>query len=79
MAHNIPKQVRDIIADQLDVKLDALHDGARFREDLGADSLGAVELILAMEQTFSVEISDDESEQIKTVGDMIAFIQRHAR
>lgn len=79
MANDIADRVRAIIVDQLDVRRDDLRDEASFVDDLGTDSLGAVELILAIEEAFEIEISDAEAERLKTVGDLIAHVQASVR
>ncbi|MCS6960899.1 MAG: acyl carrier protein [Deltaproteobacteria bacterium] len=72
----ISSRVRNIIAEQLGVPLENIKDSSRFMDDLGADSLDIVELIMALEEQFDLEISDQEAEKIQTVGDAIEFIQR---
>lgn len=65
---SIKKRVKDIIVDQLGVDADEVADDAAFIEDLGADSLDTVELIMAFEEEFDVEIPDDEAEKLTKVG-----------
>lgn len=72
----LSSKVRNIIAEQLGVPLENVKDTARFMDDLGADSLDIVELIMALEEQFDIEISDQEAEKIQTVGDAIEFISR---
>jgi len=67
-------QVSGIIANQLGVELDKVTPEAKFVEDLGADSLDTVELIMAFEEEFGMEIPDDEAEKLRTVADAIAYI-----
>ena len=74
---SIENKVKSIIADQLGVGDDEIEPTSRFIEDLGADSLDIVELVMAMEEEFEVEIPDEEAENIKTVGDAINYIQTH--
>ncbi len=71
-------KVKEIIANQLGVNPDEVTNEASFIDDLGADSLDTVELVMALEEEFGMEIPDDEAEKIKTVGDAIEFIKSHA-
>ncbi len=71
---DIASKVRAIIADQLMVDLDEVTDEASFVEDLGADSLDTVELIMEFEDEFGVEISDEDAEKIATVGEAITYM-----
>ena len=73
----IEAKVKSIIADQLGVGEDEIKPESSFIEDLGADSLDIVELVMAMEEEFEVEIPDEEAENIKTVGDAINYIHTH--
>ena len=73
----IEQKVKNIIADQLGVGEEEIKPTASFIEDLGADSLDIVELVMAMEEEFEVEIPDEEAENIKTVGDAINYITSH--
>ena len=73
MADNSSK-IKDIIEKELGVEREKLTPEASFIEDLGADSLDVVELIMGLEDEFGVEISDDEAENIRTVGDAVRFI-----
>ncbi len=77
MDNSIFERVRDIIVDQLGVSADAVVPAARFREDLHADSLDLVELIMRFEEEFGGEISDKEAEGITTVGEAVAYLQSH--
>ncbi|MCS6892958.1 MAG: acyl carrier protein [Deltaproteobacteria bacterium] len=72
----LSSKVKSIIAEQLGVSLENVKDNARFMDDLGADSLDIVELIMALEEQFDIEISDQEAEKIQTVGDAIEFIAK---
>lgn len=74
---DIVSQVKEIIVEQLDVKLEDVEEAKTFTEDLGADSLAIVELVLALEEKFEVKIPDDEVDKIKTVGDAISYIKNH--
>lgn len=73
----IAKEVRDIICSQLEVAPGKVEEKASFTEDLKADSLAVVELVLALEEKFGIEIPDEDTEQIKTVGDAIRYIEGH--
>ncbi len=75
----IETKVKSIIADQLGVGEDEIKPESSFIEDLGADSLDIVELVMAMEEEFEVEIPDEEAENIKTVGDAINYIKTHKK
>ena len=68
-------QVKGIIAEQLGVELDSVVPGASFTEDLGADSLDAVELIMAIEEAFDIEIPDEEAETMTTPADCVTAIK----
>jgi len=72
----IEQQMVDIIVEQLSVEKDKVVPGASFVDDLGADSLDLVELIMAMEEEFDVEIPDEEAEKINTVQNAIDFINK---
>ena len=75
----IEAKVKSIIADQLGVGEDEIKPESSFIEDLGADSLDIVELVMSMEEEFEVEIPDEEAENIKTVGDAINYINTHKK
>lgn len=68
-------KIKDIIVEQLDVEEDAVTMEASITEDLGADSLGVVDLVMSIEESFDVEIPDEEVENIKTVGDIVKYIE----
>jgi len=74
---NIEEKVKSIIMEQLGVDDDEVTSTASFTDDLGADSLDQVELVMALEEEFNIEISDEEAEKIKTVQDAINYIQSH--
>jgi len=69
--------MRTVIIDQLDAKAEAVTESASFIDDLGADSLAVVELVLALEETFGVTIPDDKAEELRTVGDAVTYIVAH--
>ncbi len=77
-ADNIFESVRDILVEQLGVDEDSVTLEANFIDDLNADSLDIVELVMAMEQEFGIAIPDEEAERIKTVGDAVSFIKANA-
>lgn len=79
MSESIESQVKQVIANQLQIDLSEVSDTASFIEDLGADSLDIVELVMAMEETFNLEIPDDEAEKIQTVQDAVNYIARNAQ
>ena len=73
MADNAQK-VRDIIEKELGVEREKLTDGASFIEDLGADSLDIVELVMELEKEFNIDIPDEDAEKLRTVGDAIGYL-----
>ena len=68
------EKVKAVIVDQLGVEEDDINEDAAFVDDLGADSLDIVELVMALEEEFGVSIPDEQAEKIKTVGDAVDFI-----
>jgi acyl carrier protein len=76
-AATVFERVQKIIVEQLGVEPDSVKPEARFREDLGADSLDLVELIMAFEEEFGGEISDEEAQAIRTVGEAEAYLKAH--
>ena len=76
---NVEMKVRSIIAEQLGVGEDEIKPESSFIDDLGADSLDIVELVMAMEEEFDVEIPDEQAESIKTVKDAIDYINSHQK
>ena len=73
----VERRVIEIIVEQLGVSEEEVTMEASFIEDLGADSLDLVELIMAMEEEFSIEISDEDAEKIQTVQDVVNYINEH--
>ena len=73
----IEERIKAIIVEQLGVSLDEVTPEASFIEDLGADSLDIVELIMALEEEYDIEIPDEDAEKILTVGDAVKYIQNH--
>ena len=71
------EKVREILVDQLDVEEDAVTIEANISNDLGADSLDIVDLVMSLEEEFDCEIPDEEIENIKTVGDIVKYIEDH--
>jgi acyl carrier protein len=71
----IEQRVKDIIVEQLGVKPDQVVPAAKFIEDLGADSLDTVELVMALEEEFGIEVPDDQAEKLQSVGDVIKYVE----
>ena len=71
----IDQRVKDIIVEQLGVKPEQVTPEAKFIEDLGADSLDTVELVMALEEEFGIEVPDDQAEKLQSVGDVIKHIE----
>jgi len=78
MANSIANRVIKIISEQLGVKEEVTTE-ANFVDDLGADSLDTVELVMALEEEFNIEIPDEDAEKIATVRDAIEYIKKHAK
>ena len=79
MSATVEQKVKNIIADQLGVGEDEIKITSSFIEDLGADSLDIVELVMAMEEEVEVEIPDEEAENIKTVQDAVNYVTTHKK
>jgi len=75
----IEERVKKIVAEQLGVKLDEITNSSSFIEDLGADSLDTVELVMALEEEFETEIPDEKAEKITTVQEAIDYVNAHAQ
>jgi acyl carrier protein len=74
---SVAEKVKSIIVEQLGVDADEVNPGASFTDDLGADSLDIVELVMAFEEEFSIEIPDEDAEKITTVQDAVNYIEGH--
>ncbi len=70
--------VKAVVVEQLNVKPEEIKEDSKFVEDLGADSLDVVELVMALEEKFDIEIPDADAEKITTVGDAIKYIEEHS-
>ena len=77
MNQEVYEKIKEIIAELLDVEEDKITPEARFREDLEADSLDLVELIMEFEERFGSEISDEDAQTITTVGEAVSYIESH--
>ena len=71
---DIESKVKDIIVEQLGVSADQVKPEAKFIEDLGADSLDTVELVMAFEEEFGIEVPDEEAEKLQSVGDVVSYV-----
>ncbi|MEY4375359.1 MAG: hypothetical protein RL760_1526 [Candidatus Eisenbacteria bacterium] len=71
-------KVKEIISKELEVAIDKLAPEAKFIEDLGADSLDIVELVMALEEEFGLEIPDEDADKLKTVGDALNYLKSHS-
>ncbi|MDA8401759.1 MAG: acyl carrier protein [Deltaproteobacteria bacterium] len=76
---SVENKVKEIIVEQLGVTPDEVTNEASFVEDLGADSLDTVELVMAFEEEFGIEISDEDAEKIKTVQNAVSYIDEHVK
>jgi acyl carrier protein len=71
---DVAEKVKDIIVEELGVEREKLTDAASFMEDLGADSLDTVELVMAFEKEFDIDIPDEDAEKLRTVGDALKYL-----
>ena len=78
MADNTASKVKEIIINELGVDPEKVTPEASFVDDLGADSLDTVELVMAFEEEFTIDIPDEDAEQMRTVGDAISYIEKNA-
>jgi acyl carrier protein len=78
MAENTEARVKEIIVNELGVEAEKVTRGASFVEDLGADSLDTVELVMAFEEEFGIDIPDEDAELMQTVGDAVDYLQKSA-
>lgn len=76
---DIEKKVTDILVDKLGVEPEYVKSEANFREDLGGDSLDCVEVLMEIEHEFSISVSDEEADQVKTVGDIIDLVEKYQK
>ena len=74
--NSIEEKVRSIIVEQLGVESDKVTADAKFIEDLGADSLDTVELVMAFEENFDIEVPDEEAEKLQSFADVVAYIEK---
>ena len=79
MSNSIEEKVKSIIVEQLGVQADEVKPDASFVDDLGADSLDTVELVMAFEEAFGIEIPDEDAEKIQKVKDAVTYIESHAK
>jgi acyl carrier protein len=75
----LEQRVKDIIVEQLGVKPEQVVPTAKFIEDLGADSLDTVELVMALEEEFGIEVPDDQAEKLQSVGDVIKYVEENKK
>ncbi|MEE3327734.1 MAG: acyl carrier protein [Myxococcota bacterium] len=74
---SLQMRMTDLIVEQLGVSRDEVVASASFVDDLGADSLDIVELVMSMEEAFNIEIPDDDAEKIQTIGDAVTYVEEH--
>jgi acyl carrier protein len=78
MSENIESRMKEVIVNSLGVEAGAVKPESKFIEDLGADSLDIVELVMVMEETFGIEIPDEDAENIRSVNDAISYVKKFA-
>ena len=78
MSDTTEARVKEIIVEELGVEADKVTSAASFVDDLGADSLDTVELVMAFEEEFGIDIPDEDAEQMRTVGDAVSYIEKNA-
>ena len=78
MAENIADKIRDIIVEQLGVNPEQVTPDAKFIEDLGADSLDTVELVMAFEEEFGIDVPDEEAEKLQAVSDVVRYVEENS-
>ncbi|TVR56438.1 MAG: acyl carrier protein [Gemmatimonadales bacterium] len=78
MADGIEARVKEIIVNELGVEAEKVTSEASFVEDLGADSLDTVELVMAFEEEFGIDIPDEDAEQMRTVGEAVSYLKKNA-
>jgi acyl carrier protein len=78
MADSIEARVKEIIVNELGVEAEKVTNEASFVEDLGADSLDTVELVMAFEEEFGIDIPDEDAEQMRTVGEAVSYLKKNA-
>ena len=71
------EKMKEIIAEQLNTDAETITEASSFKEDLGADSLDLFELVMAFEEAFEIEIPSEDLEEIKTVGDVVSYVESH--
>ena len=79
MSDNTEAKVKDIIVEQLGVNADQVKPEAKFIEDLGADSLDTVELVMAFEEEFGIEVPDEDAEKLQSVGDVVTYVNNASK
>ncbi len=78
MSDSVESRVKEIIINELGVELEKVTKEASFVEDLGADSLDTVELVMAFEEEFGIDIPDEDAEQMRSVGDAVSYLEKNA-